>query len=388
MPPKAKYDYIVAGGGCAGLSLIMHILSAPSLKNRSILLIEKDSKQNNDRTWCYWEKGPGFFDAIVHANWKKAWFHSTDYSSLKTLDPYRYKMIRGLDFYRYCHEQISAASNVTVLRDAVVDMGQTSEGAFVQTTSDCFEATYVFNSVQLQPPVLSGEQYMLLQHFKGWFIETATPAFKVDQPVLMDFRVNQHYGTTFVYVMPLSERRALVEYTLFTKSLLQDHEYEEGLQQYVSEQLKLSDYTVAEREFGIIPMTNYRFSPGEGNIIQIGTMGGQTKPSSGYTFRFIQKHSTAIVQALKDNQHPRVKRSKMDRRFFWYDSVLLHMLYKEKMAGSRIFSLLFKRNPIDRLFGFLDNESSLLQEAILLNTLPQWPFMKAGWEELMKPDQD
>jgi lycopene beta-cyclase len=133
-------------------------------------------------------------------------------------------------------------------------------------------------------------------------------------------------------------------------------------------------------------MTNYRFSPGERNIVQIGTMGGQTKPSSGYTFRFIQKHSASIVLALKQGKHPLVRRSKLDSRFFWYDSVLLHMLYKEKMSGERIFSLLFKRNPIDRLFSFLDNESHLFQEMILLNTLPQWPFMKAGWEELVMPE--
>lgn len=388
MPPKPKYDYIIAGGGCAGLSLLMHMLAESSFRDCSILLIEKDAKQSNDRTWCYWEKGDGLFDSIVHAKWNKAWFHSNGYSALKNLHPYQYKMIRGLDFYRHCHQCIERFPNVSIVRESVVDMGQTPDGAYVQTDADRYECSVVFNSIQLRPPVVSPHQYMLLQHFKGWIIETDAPAFNPNEPILMDFRVDQHAGTTFVYVMPLSDRRALVEHTLFTKELLNDQAYEEGLERYVKEQLQLSQYTVAEREFGIIPMTNYRFSPGKGNIVQLGTMGGQTKPSSGYTFRFIQKHSAAIVQALKKGEHPLVKRPTMDARFFWYDSVLLHMLYKEKMAGARIFSLLFKRNPIDRLFSFLDNESTLLQEVILLNTLPQWPFMKAGWEELMKPTRN
>ena len=56
MPLKDKYDYIVTGGGCAGLSFILHLLQAPSLANKTILLIEKEQNRTNDRTWCYWEK--------------------------------------------------------------------------------------------------------------------------------------------------------------------------------------------------------------------------------------------------------------------------------------------------------------------------------------------
>ena len=67
----------------------------------------------------------------------------------------------------------------------------------------------------------------------------------------------------------------------------------------------------------------------------------------------------------------------------WYDRVLLHMLFHKKMPGSKIFTLLFSRNPIQRIFRFLDNETKLPEELILMNTLPQWPFMKAGWKELI-----
>jgi len=61
MPLNKVYDYIIAGGGCAGLSLVMRMLKEPQLSTKKILIIDKDSKQLNDRTWCYWEKGEGFF---------------------------------------------------------------------------------------------------------------------------------------------------------------------------------------------------------------------------------------------------------------------------------------------------------------------------------------
>ena len=62
-----KYDYIIAGSGCAGLSLLHKILQTPSLQNKSILVIDKDQKKSNDRTWCFWEKNPGPFESIVYA---------------------------------------------------------------------------------------------------------------------------------------------------------------------------------------------------------------------------------------------------------------------------------------------------------------------------------
>jgi lycopene beta-cyclase len=184
--------------------------------------------------------------------------------------------------------------------------------------------------------------------------------------------------------MPFSPNTALVEYTLFTPTLLDEEGYRKGLEDYMEEFLQIPRYRIKEEEFGVIPMTDHRFSPGNGRMVNLGTAGGQTKPSSGYTFRFIQKHSAAVVKALVDARHPIVNRGSLDKRFFWYDKVLLHMLYFKKMAGARIFHLLFKRNPIQRIFRFLDNETKLHEELILLNTLPQWPFMKAGWKELLK----
>lgn len=384
MPLNKEYDYIVTGGGCAGLSLVMRILREPALASKKILIIDKDDKKKNDRTWCYWEKGEGFFDDIIYRKWEKAWFHGEDYSSLKTLGPYAYKMIRGIDFYEYCHHSIAASPNVDLFLGEITRIANTSEGVHVEAGENFFHAKYVFNSILLNNPVLKKDHYHLLQHFKGWIIETKIPVFNTDEATLMDFRVSQEEGTTFVYVMPLSPTQALVEYTLFTERLLTQDQYNAGLKNYIESFLQTNEYKVLEEEFGVIPMTDLVFPEVEGNIIHLGTAGGQTKPSSGYTFRFIQKKVDVIISRLSSGLHPHQAEAMIKKRFKWFDQVLLHMLARKKMSGKRIFSLLFSRNRISTIFAFLDNETKLLQELKLLNTLPQFPFMRAGWFELFK----
>ena len=173
---------------------------------------------------------------------------------------------------------------------------------------------------------------------------------------MMDFRVSQQHGTTFAYVLPFSATSALVEYTLFTKELLQPEQYDKGLRDYISTFLGINDYKIKEEEFGVIPMTNEKFNF-EGHGWQIGVAGGQTKASSGYTFQFIQKQSSQIVDHLIKNK-PLDSLPSAAKRFRFYDNTLLHILYYEKLPGNEVFTQLFKKNKPQQVLKFLDNESS------------------------------
>ena len=60
--------------GCAGLSLAMQ-LKRSSLNFSKVLLIDKDLKNKNDRTWCFWTKEKNnWFDEIVFKRWYKFLF--------------------------------------------------------------------------------------------------------------------------------------------------------------------------------------------------------------------------------------------------------------------------------------------------------------------------
>ena len=111
-----------------------------------------------------------------------------------------------------------------------------------------------FNSVY-RPSGNDKEIIKLIQHFKGWIIETPGPVFDPGIATMMDFRVHQDRGTSFAYVLPFTTNRALVEYTLFTKSLLSPEEYDEELRNYIQSIQAISDYKVIAEESGAIPMT-------------------------------------------------------------------------------------------------------------------------------------
>src|SRR3954469_9044879 len=102
-----EYDYIIAGAGCAGLSLAMHMIESASFNDKRVLLLDLDPKRSNDRTWCFWQKEAGLFESIVCRQWQQLWFHGTQFSKKLDLSPYSYKMIRGIDFYDHCLHRIS-----------------------------------------------------------------------------------------------------------------------------------------------------------------------------------------------------------------------------------------------------------------------------------------
>ncbi|HZI02318.1 MAG TPA: lycopene cyclase family protein [Flavisolibacter sp.] len=376
-----QYDYIITGAGCAGLSLVMHMIDSGAFENKKILLVDKDRKQQNDRTWCFWQKSPGLFDAIVYKEWPQLLFHEDCFSGPLNIAPYTYKMIRGIDFYRHCFSIIERQPNIEIIFGEVDNIETNGAGSSVHINGKMYQGSFVFNSIIKGKPALKNKELWLLQHFKGWIIETGEDCFDPQQATLMDFRIDQSRGTAFCYVMPFTTTRALIEYTLFTPSLLQQDAYDESLRSYIKNQLGISQYKISEEEFGIIPMTNYRFSPGQGSIVNIGTIGGRTKASSGYTFQFIQKHSKAIVDALIKKGNPFVAGE--HRRFHFYDSVLLHILYHNKLPGSKIFADLFKRNRAAQVLKFLDNETSFSEELKIISTLPTWPFMKAAYKQVM-----
>ena len=358
----------------------MRMIKSDDFPDKKILLIDKEPKTKNDRTWCFWEKENGFFEEIVYKRWDKLSFLSDEFSNTMDISPYQYKMIRGIDFYNYCFEEIRKHKNIEIVYGDL----KTAIGHKEGTTIILDDITYnlgdpiIFNSIPHAP---KQGTIKLLQHFKGWVIESAKEIFDPGKATMMDFRIHQGHGTTFVYVLPFTKTTALVEYTLFTKQLLQPEQYDKELKNYLNNFLKIGDYGVKEEEFGIIPMTNEELSfQGQGEF-NIGTAGGQTKASSGYTFQFIQKQSRQIADCLAKGDSL-FTIFDPPKRFRFYDNTLLHILYNNKLQGKRIFTNLFQKNKPQSVLRFLDNETTLKEELKIISSLPTWPFLKAALKQL------
>jgi lycopene beta-cyclase len=377
--PQHKYDYVITGAGCAGLSLLMRMVRSGRFADKKILLIDRERKTKNDRTWCFWEKKKDFFEEIVFRKWKALDFWSDDFSATLDISPYEYKMIRGIDFYTYCYDEISKHPNLEIIYGEVDNIERLPEGLILEMNGERLnvgEATAI-NSIPLKTQQ-TGKHLKLLQHFKGWVIETPKPVFDPAKAILMDFRIQQEHGTAFVYVLPFSESKALVEYTLFTPDLLKQDQYDAALKDYINQYLGVNGYKISEEEFGVIPMTNEKFRSYYHGVFQIGTTGGQTKASSGYTFQFIQKQAENLVNCFVNNQSP-LDIPKTPKRFSFYDNTLLYILYHNKVPGKKIFTDLFQKNDPRKVLKFLDNETTIKEELKIISSLPTWPFLKAAF---------
>lgn len=383
MSRMSSYDYIFSGTGAAALSLLCRMSDHPFFQQKKILLLDKSPKNTNDRTWCFWEEQPGYFEPLVYRRWSALSFFSRHFSSQLKTDAYEYKMIRGIDFYRHCSKQLQRLKGLEWKYGHLHFENQSGQsrlfcdGQQIQT-----EGAILFNSIY-QPSPATSKTIDLLQHFKGWIIETPKTVFDPQRATLMDFRVSQSEGASFVYVLPISDRSALVEYTLFTEKLLEPGRYDSELSAYIQQYITDGSYEVKEVEFGVIPMTNRKFHFYGNGIFNIGTAGGQTKASSGYTFRFIQKQSDRLLESLL-KQEPLQHHSFSPGRFHFYDDVLLRVLKEKHPPGDEVFARLFQRNAASSIFRFLDNETSLPQELNLISTLPFFPFLRSAVKGFLK----
>lgn len=375
-----SYDYIIAGGGMAGLSLAFY-LNESSLRSKKILIIDKEAKDFNDHTWCFWQNGESAFEEIVFHRWKTLWFFGeSDFSRLLELEKYRYKMIRAKDFYEFIKARLRQNSNISFLQAAITEIKSAETSAFVATDRGDFTAgEYVFESITRK--TYDNPQYRnLLQHFTGWFIKTERETFNPERATLFDFRIEQKDECRFVYVLPFSPNEALIEFTVFSDNLLEKSEYDFYLKNYISEILKIENYEIRENEAGIIPMSD---EPHEENpaprVIRIGTAGGYVKASTGYSFARTQRRLQKIVENLESENFP--VRQKLSKRQIWknyLDSVMLDVLQTKKHPAADVFTALFRRTHPDKVLKFLDEDTTLGEDIQIMQTVPLKPFTESA----------
>nr|MCU0355695.1 lycopene cyclase family protein [Cytophagales bacterium] len=192
MNNATAYDYIIAGGGMAGLSLAYYMSQSEKLRQCRVLIVDKEQKNRNDRTWCFWERGEKHpLEGIVYRKWRKLDFFGIDFTHRYQLRDHVYKMIRGIDFYEFMHRELNANPNVRFLYASIEQVQDTPDGATVTTDQGTYTARYAFDST-FRPDFQTPGSHFLLQHFKGWVMTTPTPQFDPDCATLQDFRIEQH----------------------------------------------------------------------------------------------------------------------------------------------------------------------------------------------------
>ncbi len=387
MSENHTYDYIIAGAGAAGLSLLWYLLNSKQLNKKKILLADRQMEWNSEKTWCFWDDSDIPDKTWIHKSWnrikvsdgKKTFFSKNGTS---------YHCIESKTFRQKLLKKAKDAPNVTLIEADISEFEEFPDEVVMRTSAGEYRASLAFQSV-FQKFKVHRYGPQVLQHFRGLLIETKKPTFNDGEITLMDFDAlsGTDACTAFFYILPYTETTALVEYTMFSDEILPIAEYDRAVKRYLENQFRLqkADYTITDTEQGVIPMDDALLS-GKLNsrTLSIGTYGGATKPTTGYTFTRIQKHMKMIVAALEAGSAPQAyPQSKF--RFRLYDHLLLRILKRHPKEGPQIFRQLFRKNDIQAVLHFLDERSSLAQEMKIFASLPWLPFFKAlaetrfGW---------
>ena len=350
-----KFDYVIIGGGCAGLSLAYELEINNKLKDKTLAIIEQREEYKRDKTWSFWKVFDHNFEDCVIKSWNNFTINTSEKSHELITDKFPYQSIDSGKFYEKINSKILTNSNVKFFKN-ISEINS--------------EHSIIFNSV------LEGEldKSRLWQHFQGVEIETSKDIFDDEILNLMDFNCDQRNDVHFFYTLPFKKNKALIETTWLSD--LKDEglmDYDLQLENYIKNNLGIKSYKIKFTEKGAIPLFYPSFKNNDKSI-NIGSAGGMTRLSTGYTFLNIQEHSKHIVNNIGEIE--KLKTFNFGKKYQFLDKVFLRVLkkYPEKMP--KIFFDMFKTSS-NTVIKFLSNKSNILEDFNIISKMPKLIFIKA-----------
>ena len=350
-----EFNYVIIGGGCAGLSLAYELEIHEKLKDKTLAIIEPRKEYKRDKTWSFWKVAPHNFDDCVKKNWENFSVNIPGKTNYLECKNFPYQSIDSGLFYEKIKNKLKKNENIFFFKNIEEINKQNS---------------LVFNSV----PNIKKNHLNLWQHFCGVEIKTDNDIFDEKIFNLMDFDCEQRESVHFFYTLPYAKNRALVETTWLSK--MNDNsqkDYENQINNYIKNNLKIKNYEITYKEEGAIPLF-YPLNKNEKNKINIGTAGGMTRLSTGYTFLNIQEHSKYIRENIDNISN--AKKFEINRKYQFLDEIFLRVLEKNPEKMSDIFFRMFKTSP-KTVIKFLSNKSNFLEDLSIIFKMPKLIFIKA-----------
>ncbi len=350
-----EFDYIIIGGGCAGLSLAYELEIHEKLKDKTLAIIEPRQEYKKDKTWSFWKVTSHNFDDCVKKNWENFSINIPGKTNHLECKDYHYQSIDSGLFYEKINNKLKENKNITYFKDI-------SE---INTKN-----SFIFNSV----PSIKKDHSNVWQHFCGVEIETQNDFFDDEIFNLMDFDCEQRDSVHFFYTLPYSKKKALVETTWLSKmNDSSQKDYDDQIKNYIENQLNLKNYKIIYKEQGAIPLF-YPSYKTEKNKINIGTAGGMTRLSTGYTFLNIQEHSKYICENIENIS--KIEKFEINKKYQFLDDVFLRVLKKHPEKMPNIFFKMFKCPP-KTVIKFLSNKSNFFEDLSIILKMPKIAFIKA-----------
>ncbi len=350
-----EFDYVIIGGGCAGLSLAYKLEVNNNLKDKTLAIIEPRKQYKRDKTWSFWKVFNHNFEDCVIKSWNNFTINTSEGSRELINERFPYQSIDSGKFYEKINLKLSKNPNVN----------------FFKNLSEInSENSLIFNSV------FEGEldKSRLWQHFQGIEIEIPKDTFDDGILNLMDFKCDQRNNVHFFYTLPFSKNKALIETTwlsnLKDQSLM---DYDLQLENYIKNNLGIKNYEINFKEKGAIPLFHPSFK-NDDKTINIGSAGGMTRLSTGYTFLNIQEHTEYIVKNI--DKIKKIKTFNLGKKYQLLDKVFLKVLEKHPEKMPKIFFNMFKTSS-NTIIKFLSNKSNIYEDINIISKMPKLVFIKA-----------
>tara|TARA_B100000945_G_scaffold165196_1_gene132515 strand:- start:1353 stop:2423 length:1071 start_codon:yes stop_codon:yes gene_type:complete len=349
------FDYIIIGGGCAGLSLAYELQIHKKLENKTLAIIEPRKEYKKDKTWSFWKVASHNFDDCIEKNWINFSINISSNTNYLKCSQYPYQSINSGKFYKKINDELKENKNIKFFKD-------------INEIST--KNSFIFNSVPLP---IKPEENRLWQHFCGIEIETKNNIFDDSIINLMDFDCEQKNSVHFFYTLPYSKNRALIETTWISKMSDEEKDYDSQLKSYIEDSLNIKNYNIIYKEVGAIPLF-YPSNSNKSNKIDIGTAGGMTRLSTGYTFLNIQEHSKYLRENIDKIYN--LKKFEIDKKYQFLDEIFLKVLKKNSQKMPYIFFKLFRCSP-STVIKFLSNKSNYFEDLAIILKMPKWLFINA-----------
>ena len=348
------FDYVIMGGGCAGLSLAYELEINHKINNRTLAIIEPRDKYERDKTWSFWRVSPHNFEDCVIKSWKNFSINIAGKTNFINCAKTPYQSIDSGLFYKKIFTKLKKNRNIYFLK-TIKDLNTSK--------------SFIFNSL----PNINSKKNNLWQHFGGFEIEVEKKIFDSEIINLMDFNCDQKNSVHFFYTLPFDANKALVESTWLSNMTDEtEKNYEEQLTNYVEKRLNIKNYKILYKEKGKIPLF-YPNMVKKDNEMYIGTAGGMTRLSTGYTFLNIQDHSKYICKNFENIL--KAKKFEIGKKYKYLDNIFLKVLYKYPKLMPEIFYNMFTANN-EKVIKFLSNKSNFIDDINIIMKMPKKIFIK------------
>lgn len=385
---RGTFDVALIGAGGAGVTFLHALATAmQGRQTRTIRVLVCDDTDRlgdpvDDRTWSFWDHEPNLADPAVSSSWQRLRVCLPGRDRVMTLREHQYKMLRSANYYRLVAQAVATVGPrleaVRVPKARAVQARDTE--AVITTELGEHRARWVLDArrrgAMLEP--------VLWQHFTGVYVRTHSDYFDPTTATLMDFRTRQpKNGLSFVYVLPMDERTALVEYTEFTKEVASSEHRQAELSRYLKQTMDRSGFVELGDEEGSIPMAGVGAPQARGRVIPVGTAGGATRGSTGYAFRAMQRGAEHFAEQVLTGGKLTVPQYYPERHRT-LDGILLHGIARGTVSGPECLERLFATVPVDVLLKFLDGRTTVRQDGQILAAAPKLPLTCAALRRIAR----